>query len=288
MIASEVEADTIHMIHSGLKLLDSIDKAPEQRTNIVLTPVLEYRSKINLEDNNKLTKVINNEHINTEKTIASNIDDGNDKKEDLSTNYMQSKTTGDKELEYTKSLEFKPGKRPEEAIQGNVIRFMYSPSSDPSAYWLQGTLNSRIDKLETAVKSGWRKNRFEVNKISIIKYWGDPKPLPTTIVVNLTNETAWALGTRIESCSRKECDHNVRIHLGYDAIKTMNLISDNGESEEPDGYSHMTRHKYEVKLLPPEEGLSSLFETRSPSTSKKEATNETRQELNFRRQSRRC
>ena len=78
-----------------------------------------------------------------------------DQKENYSTNYMQSKTTGDKELEYTKSLEFKPGKRPEEAIQGNVIRFMYSPSSDPSAYWLQGTLNARIDKFETAVKSGW-------------------------------------------------------------------------------------------------------------------------------------
>ena len=61
---------------------------------------------------------------------------------------MPTKTIGDKELEYTKPMEFKPAKRPEEAIQGNVIRFMYSPSSDPSAYWLQGTLNSRIDNLK--------------------------------------------------------------------------------------------------------------------------------------------
>ena len=116
--------------------------------------------------------------------------------------------TGDKELEITNLLEFKHGKRPEEAIQGNVIRFMYSSNSDPSAYWLQETLNARIDELETAVKSGWRKKCFEVNKISIIKHWGDLKPLPTTIVVNLTNETA---------------------------IKTMNLISDDGKLEEPDG-----------------------------------------------------
>ena len=100
---------------------------------------------------------------NQEKTIASGIKDGNDQKENYSTNYMQSKTTGDNELEYTKSLEFKPGERPEEAIQGDVIRFLYSPNGDPSAYWLQGTLNSRIDKLETAVESGWRKNRFEVD-----------------------------------------------------------------------------------------------------------------------------
>ena len=159
--------------------------------------------------------------------------------------------TGDKELEDTKSLESKPGKRPEEARQGDVIHFMYSPNSDPSAYWLQGTLNNRIDKLETTVESGWRKNRFEVNKISIIKHWGDPKPLPTTITVNLAKESGWALGTRIDSCSRKECDQNVKIHLGYDAMKSMNLISDDGESEEPDGYSHITRHKYEINLLPP-------------------------------------
>ena len=86
-------------------------------------------------------------------------------------------------------------------------------------------------------------NRFKVNKISIIKHWGDLKSLPETITVNLTKETAWALGTRIESYSTKGYDQNVRIHLGYDAIKSMNLISDDGESEEPDGYAHMTRHK---------------------------------------------
>ena len=223
--------------------------------------------------------MINNEHINTEKTIASDTEDGSDKKEDLSTNYMQSKMTSDKDLKHTVPLEFKHGKRPEEAKQGNVIRFMYSPNGDPSAYWLQGTLNSRIDKLETAVKSGWRKNRFEVNKISIIKHWGDPKPLPTTITVNLTKETAWALGTRIESCSRKECDQHVRIHLGYDAIKSMNLIGNDDEAEEPDGYSHMTSHKYEISLFPPEGRLGSPFETYFSSISSEEGIGETRREL---------
>ena len=79
--------------------------------------------------------------------------------------------TGNKEPGDIESLEFKPGKRPEEAIQGDVIRFLYSPNGDPSAYWLQGKLNSRIDKLETAIESGWRNNRFEVNRISIITHW---------------------------------------------------------------------------------------------------------------------
>ena len=49
--------------------------------------------------------------------------------------------TGDKELEDIALLEFKHDKRPEESIQGKVIRFMYSSNNDPSAYWLQGTLN---------------------------------------------------------------------------------------------------------------------------------------------------
>ena len=97
----------------------------------------------------------------------------------------------------------------------------------------------------------------------------------------------WALGEKINPYSRKEYDPDIRIHLGYGAISTMNLISNNGKSEEPDGYSHMTRHKYEVRLLPPEEGLSSLFEKQPPSTSTKEATKETRRELNSRGQFRR-
>ena len=70
---------------------------------------------------------------NPEGPIASGTEVSNDEKENKLTNCIQSKMTGDKELEDTKSLEFKPEKRPENAIQGDVIRFMYSPNSDPSA-----------------------------------------------------------------------------------------------------------------------------------------------------------
>ena len=190
---------------------------------------------------------------------------------------MQTKTISDKELEYTKSSEFKPKKRPNKAIRGSVIRFMYSPSNDPSAYWLEGTLKNRIDEYEIARKSGWQQNHFEVNNISIIKHWGDPKPLPTTIIVNLTKETAWALGTRIETYPTKEDDQHVRIHFGYDAMKSMNLISNDDEAEEPDGYSHMTSHKYEINLFLPEKGLDSIFETYSSSVNTEEGIGETPQ-----------
>ena len=44
---------------------------------------------------------------------------------------MMTKTIDEEEIEHIKTKEFKPVNKPEEAIQGNVIRFMYSPSSDP-------------------------------------------------------------------------------------------------------------------------------------------------------------
>ena len=104
---------------------------------------------------------------------------------------------------------------------------------------------------------------------------GNPKPLPTRIIVNLTNETGWVLGTRVDPCTRTECDRNIKVHLGYDAIKSMNLMSNDNESEDPDGYYHMTSHKYEINLLPPGEGLSSLFERQHSPANTKEETGET-------------
>ena len=66
---SEAESEKIHVIHSDLKLQDSNDKAPEQGTDVELTPALEYRPKVNPEDNDELTKVINNEHLHAEKPV---------------------------------------------------------------------------------------------------------------------------------------------------------------------------------------------------------------------------
>ena len=61
-------------------------------------------------------------------------------------------TMGNREPGDTEQLEFKPGRKPKEAIEGDMVRFLYS--NDDSIYWLQGRLNSRIDSLETAIESG--------------------------------------------------------------------------------------------------------------------------------------
>ena len=43
-------------------------------------------------------------------------------------------------------------------------------------------------------KSKWRQNRFRVSSINVVNYWGDEKSLPEMLTVNLTRDTAWALG----------------------------------------------------------------------------------------------
>ena len=71
-----------------------------------------------------------------------------------------------------------------------------------------------MNKYEVAKKSGWTKNRFRVNSISIINHWGDLKPLPETLTINLTKNTAWSVGTEVELPTLKEDDLALRLELG--------------------------------------------------------------------------
>ena len=76
------------------------------------------------------------------------------------------------------------GKKPKEAIEGDMIRFMYNDYENGSVSWLQGRLVSRIDELEDAVESEWMRNRFKVDTISTIGHWGSPEtpPASTTVI----------------------------------------------------------------------------------------------------------
>ena len=111
---------------------------------------------------------------------------------------MVSENEGNEKIKVTKVLEFVPARRPEDAKIGEVIRFMYNPGNGLSAYWLQGTIKERVDKYKDAKESKFKKNRFKVEKLSIINYWGDEGPLPETLTVNLSKTTAWSLGTEVE------------------------------------------------------------------------------------------
>ena len=117
------------------------------------------------------------------------------------------------EIKVTKVLEFIPSTKPQDAKEGVTIRFMHNPG-DGSVYWLQGTLEKRINKYEAARKSGWTRNRFRVGSLSIVSHWGDRKSLPETVTINLTKNTAWSLGTEFELPTLKEDDLAIRLQLG--------------------------------------------------------------------------
>ena len=86
----------------------------------------------------------------------------------------------------TKVLEFVPARKPEQAKIGGVVRFMYNPGDGHSAYWLQGTLEKRLDKYSVARDSKFTKNRFRVNRLKMVNYWGEKGTIPETLAVNLS------------------------------------------------------------------------------------------------------
>ena len=107
-------------------------------------------------------------------------------------------------VKVTKVLEFVPARKPEQAKIGEVIRFMHNPGNGLSAYWLQGTIEKRVDKYNVAKESGFTKNCFKVKNLAVINHWGDQGPLPETLTVNLSKNTAWSLGTEVELRTTEE------------------------------------------------------------------------------------
>ena len=81
---------------------------------------------------------------------------------------------------------------------------MHIPENSHSTYWMHGTLEKRVDKYEDAKESGFTKNRFRVKNLTIINRWGEKGTIPETLTVNLTRNTAWALGTEVELHTTEE------------------------------------------------------------------------------------
>ena len=117
---------------------------------------------------------------------------------------MVSDDKDSEKVKLTKALEFVPARKPEQAKLGEVVRFMYNPGNGQSAYWMQGTLEKRLDKYKVAKESNFTRNRFKVNKLSIVTYWGEKGEIPETVTVNLSKNTAWSLGNEIELSTTEE------------------------------------------------------------------------------------
>ena len=112
-------------------------------------------------------------------------------------------------------IEFKLGRKPKEAIEGDLIRFMYNDYDNNSVSWVQGRLTSRIDNLDDAVDSEWTMNRFRVDNIIPIANWGNPKSPPSSTIVNINYYTKWLLGIRNDQLNGITDRKNQKLYLGY-------------------------------------------------------------------------
>ena len=100
---------------------------------------------------------------------------------------MISDDKNDEKVKITKVLQFIPETKPEDAKIGETIRFMHNPGNGLTVYWLQGTIDKRVDKYDASKSVKWKTNRVRVKGISVVNYWGEhnPETLPETLVVNL-------------------------------------------------------------------------------------------------------
>ena len=95
----------------------------------------------------------------------------------------------DNEVKATKIMEFIQASDIKEAKKGITVRFMHDLGQG-TVYWLEGKVEERLTKIETARRYKFAKNFFRIGSLKVINYWGeDPKPLPETVRCNLTSNT---------------------------------------------------------------------------------------------------
>ena len=62
-------------------------------------------------------------------------------------------------IKVTKVLQFFSDTKPEDAKLGETIRFMHNPGNGLTVYWLQGTIDKRVDEYERSRSLKWSTNK---------------------------------------------------------------------------------------------------------------------------------
>ena len=105
-----------------------------------------------------------------------------------------------------------------------------------------------MDKYKDAKKSGFTRNRFKVKNLTVINHWGEMGTIPETLTVNLTKNTAWALGTEVELHTIEE-DKAIM----FDQNETCDTADEEDEVAEIFGLDiQMNRSSRAYDLRPPE------------------------------------
>ena len=140
-------------------------------------------------------------------------------------------------VKLTKVLEFVPARKPE--------HFMYNQGNGQSAYWMQGTLEKRLDKYNVAKESKFTRNRFRVNKLSIVNHWGEKGTIPETLTVNLSKNTAWSLGNEIELSTTEENEA-----ITFEQSETCDTADEEDETADESVKDDEIRASNRVKITP--------------------------------------
>ena len=108
---------------------------------------------------------------------------------------------------------------------------MWNPGNGTTLCWLQGDIDKRVDKYNKSRNQNWRTNRVRVKDLKVINYWGEdyPETLPETVIVNLKEETTWALGTEVTLDTSEE-DEALRVELSDIPIESEDVDNDTTDS----------------------------------------------------------
>ena len=128
-------------------------------------------------------------------------------------------------------------RKPEQAKIGETVRFMYHQPDGMACYWIQGKLTDRLDKYRVARTSNIVKNRFKVEQVKVITYWGVRGVIPETFIINLSRSTLWSLGTETLVTTKKDEVITCKEDEVYETLdendETTNETSTNNETRPP-------------------------------------------------------
>ena len=113
---------------------------------------------------------------------------------------------GNDTIKVIKVLEYLTDVEPKKATIKTIVRFLWNPGNETNLCWLQGEIDKRVDAYRVSEKGNWKTNKVRVKDLKMIKCWGDDctVTLPETMVVNLTRNKTWALGTEVTLDTSKE------------------------------------------------------------------------------------
>merc|ERR1711923_169584 len=104
------------------------------------------------------------------------------------------------------ALKFLAESEPRAAMEESTIRFMWSPQTGDSLYWIQGEVSDASNPRKEAEKDKSESNNVTVKNLMMANCWGEEynMKLPKTMTIELNRKLIWALGTEATLDTKEE------------------------------------------------------------------------------------